>query len=141
MALKQAAAHYPSSSLDERVRVGEAQLFDVRSRDGGWNYGNADVLGVDLPSYPETTALALVGLQGRKNLEKAFEVTDRLLLSTPSPLGRAWLTIAKRLHGVTVSESEGPLPGDLMLAALEALAAADGNHWFLKTSAQPERQA
>ena len=44
--------------------MGEAQLMDVRSRDGGWNYGSPAALGVDLPSYPETTALALVALQG-----------------------------------------------------------------------------
>ena len=54
--------------------MGEAQLMDVRSRDGGWNYGSPAALGVDLPSYPETTALALVGLQGRGDLGKAFEL-------------------------------------------------------------------
>jgi hypothetical protein len=31
---------------------------------GGWNYGNRVVLGVDLPPYTQTTAVALLALQG-----------------------------------------------------------------------------
>ena len=68
VALKQAAAKLSSSELRSRVQMGEAQLMDVRSRDGGWNYGSPAALGVDLPSYPETTALALMALQGRNDL-------------------------------------------------------------------------
>ena len=135
VALKQAAPHFPSRKLKDRVRVGEAQLFDVRSYDGGWNYGNADAQGVQLPSYPETTALALLGLQERGDLGPAFETADRLLEHTPSPLARAWLSIARRLHGMPVPALQGNPTGDLMLTAVEALAAPEGNHWFLKTSA------
>jgi hypothetical protein len=32
---------------------------------GGWNYGNREVLGVDLPPFVQTTAISLVGLSGR----------------------------------------------------------------------------
>ena len=32
--------------------------------DGGWNFGNASVYDVDLKSYPQTTAVALIALQG-----------------------------------------------------------------------------
>ncbi len=66
VALKQASAKISSGELRGRVQMGEAQLMDVRSRDGGWNYGSPAALGVDLPSYPETTALALLALQGRR---------------------------------------------------------------------------
>lgn len=138
VALKQAFSSINKTSLRktliDRVKDGEAQLLDVRSRDGGWNYGNADVLGVDLPSYPETTAIALVGLQEHHDLTRAFEITDQLLTHTPSPLARAWLAIARQLHGLPPLDMSGAVSNDLMLTALEALAAPEGNHWFLKTN-------
>ena len=38
-------------------------LEERRCADGGWNYGNASVNDVDLRSYAQTTAMALIGLQ------------------------------------------------------------------------------
>ena len=57
-------------TLRERIRSGEALLLDVRCSDGGWNYGSPWTLGEDQRSYPETTALALLGLQGRAEAGK-----------------------------------------------------------------------
>ena len=74
--------------------------MDVRSRDGGWNYGSPAALGIDLPSYPETTALALVALQGRSDSGKAFDLAQRQIGETPSPLARAWLAIALRINAI-----------------------------------------
>jgi hypothetical protein len=139
VALKQASVRYDSGSLRERVGAGEAQLMDVRAEDGGWNYGNRVALGMVLPSYPETTALALIGLQGRNDLGKAFDTAKRMLSQTPSPLARAWLAIAMRLHGMEAPEASGDLTGDCMITAVEALAARQGNYWFMSTArgAQP----
>ena len=133
VALKQASPRMSSSELRERVRLGEAELMNVRSRDGGWNYGSPAALGVDLPSYPETTALALVGLQEQSGLGGAFDVAARQLEDTPSPLARAWLTIALRLHGMKPQEPTGELTGDLMITAVEALASGEGNYALLRT--------
>jgi hypothetical protein len=140
VALKQAAAKLSSSELRSRVQMGEAQLMDVRSRDGGWNYGSPAALGVDLPSYPETTALALMALQGRhdltKDLGKAFDLARRQMGETPSPMARAWLTIAMRLHGMKPEELSGGPQSDLMITGIEALAAPEGNYRFMQTSMQ-----
>ena len=133
VALKQASSRMSSGELRDRVRMGEEQLMNVRSRDGGWNYGSPAALGVDLPSYPETTALALVGLQEHSGLGSAFDLAARQLQDTPSPLARAWLTIALRLHGMKPQEPAGELTGDLMITAVEALAAADGNYALMRT--------
>jgi hypothetical protein len=135
VALKQAAAQLASRDLRDRIRQGEAQLMDVRSRDGGWNYGSPAALGVDLPSYPETTALALLALQGRSDLGKAFDLAQQQIGETPSPLARAWLTIAMRLHGIQPPELAGPPPADLMITAVEALAAPEGHHHLMQTGA------
>ena len=138
VALKQASAKLSSSELRSRVQMGEAQLVDVRSRDGGWNYGSPAALGVDLPSYPETTALALVALQGRNDLSndlgKAFDLARRQMGETPSPMARAWLTIAMRLHGVKPEELSGDPQPDLMITGLEALAAPEGNYRCMQTA-------
>jgi hypothetical protein len=131
---KVSSANASNNELRDRVRIGEAQLLNVRSRDGGWNYGSPAVLGLDLPSYPETTALALLGLQGRDDLGKAFDLAERQIGETPSPLARAWLTIAMRLHGMKASDPAGPRAEDLMITAVEALAAPDGNYRFMKTA-------
>jgi len=44
-------------------------IADRRSVDGGWNYGNRRVYKTDLPSYPETTGIALLGLQGSQIMD------------------------------------------------------------------------
>jgi hypothetical protein len=50
----------------EGQAVGEAVavLQDRECVGGGWNYGNRVVLGEDLPPFAQTTAVALIGLQG-----------------------------------------------------------------------------
>ena len=134
VALKQASAKLSTTELRGRVQMGQAQLMDVRSRDGGWNYGSPAALGVDLPSYPETTALALLALQDRDDLGKAFDLARRQVGETPSPMARAWLTIAMRLHGVKPEELTGEPQSDLMITGVEALAAPEGNHHVMRTA-------
>jgi len=43
---------------------GLAVLADRECQGGGWNYGNRVILGVELPPYAQTTAIALIALQG-----------------------------------------------------------------------------
>lgn len=133
VALKRVAAKWPSKELTERVQIGEEQLADTRGRDGGWNYGSPMALGVDLPSYPETTALALLALQKKKGFEGAFDLAWKMMRDTPSPLARAWLVTAMRLHGMTPPEFTGDPSGDTMITAVEALSAAEGNWKFMST--------
>jgi hypothetical protein len=133
VALKRAAAKWPSVELTDRVQIGEAQLMDTRGRDGGWNYGSPAALGVDLPSYPETTGLALLALQEKKGLEGAFDLAWKMMRDTPSPLARAWLVTSMRLHGMTPPEQTGDPSGDIMITAVEALSAAEGNWKLMST--------
>ncbi len=143
VALRQAAASEPkldTKELRERVRLGEGMLLDVRSKDGGWNYGNRTARGEDLRSYPETTAIALLGLQGRgsqgrESLGRSIDLAKKMLAETASPLARAWLTIAMRVHGVAVSDLSGEPSQDVLITALEALAAPDGNYRFMQVPA------
>lgn len=143
VALRQAARKDPkldTSELRERVRLGEGMLLDVRARDFGWNYGNRTARGEDLRSYPETTGIALVGLQGHSDLGKSLELAQKMLRDsvspkTGSPMAAAWLTIAMRVHDVPVEEPSGALTGDTLITALEALGAAEGNHRLMRVTA------
>jgi len=139
IALKKAYTALPAPEVAERIRSGQALLLDVRCKDGGWNYGSAWTLGEDQRSYPETTALALLGLQGRAEAAGSVDLAKGWLQETPSSLARAWITIALRLHGIGVPNTNSPLRGsgspDLMVVALEALGAPEGNYRLLKTEA------
>ncbi len=112
------------NEIEERVGMGEQMILERQCRDGGWNYGNRKVLGTELPSYPETTALALVGLIGsRKNLSTHLSQAERYLTETRSPLAKAWLRIALAGHRVKRTSSPDSAAGsDIVVSSLEILA-------------------
>lgn len=137
VALKKIAGKYQGAELAQRVREGEAMVLSRRCSDGGWNCGNPNVLNFDLPSYPETTGLALLGLQGRNSAElnDPLNVAQKFREETKSSLAKAWLTIALRCHGrnLAAPQGENKVSSDVMLAALEALGHPDGNYALLRT--------
>jgi Prenyltransferase and squalene oxidase repeat len=137
VALKKVASQDHRPQLRERIREGEAHVFSRRCSDGGWNCGASNVLGIDLPSYPETTALALLGLQGRSARELAvpLQVARRFRQDTKSSLAKAWLAVALRCHGENVDAppNDAKVLNDVMLSAIEALGHPSGNFQFLRT--------
>jgi hypothetical protein len=137
VALKKISTTYMSTDLRRRVIDGELMILTRRSSDGGWNCGNPNVLNFDLPSYPETTGLALLGLQGRseKDVAGPLAFAAKLLSQTKSSLAKAWLGIALRNFARPVPVPENGLApsGDIMLSALEALNHPGGNFRLLHT--------
>lgn len=140
LALQKTLEWRPDSRVRDRLREGQELILSRRGKDGGWNCGNPNSLGIDIGSYPETTGIALLGLQGRKRgeLDSALAVGRRYLAHDPSPLAEAWLSIALRCYGeapVLAKEQpeESPLPSDVLLCALQALAHPAGNWHFLQT--------
>ena len=136
VALRKVASQYRTAEVERRVRDGEELILSRRCTDGGWNYGTPNMLYVDLPSYPETTALALIGLDGVADpgVNQALDLGQRFHAETKSSLGKAWLQIALRCHGKDVAApEEGPWGAqgssrDVMLASLEALGHPQGNY-------------
>src|SRR5207247_1133256 len=122
-ALQRAASHIHDPRLAERIAMGERMLLDRRCRDGGWNYGNRRVLGVDLPSYPESTALALIALAGNPAVDgpAAAALAQWQWQSTGSRLARAWLTLCLRRFGAKTGALSALGTVDVMTTALEAL--------------------
>ncbi len=136
MALKRVASQYRTAEVERRIRDGEALVLSRRCTDGGWNYGTPNMLYVDLPSFPETTGLGLLGLIGRQQSEfpGALDLAQHFRAETKSSLGKAWLQIALRCHGKdAAAPAEGALgstmtSSDVMLASLEALGHPEGNY-------------
>lgn len=55
-----------SPAIDARISEAERLLLNRTCRDGGWNFGNASMLGQDLRPYVPITALVLLALQRRR---------------------------------------------------------------------------
>jgi hypothetical protein len=127
VALKKVAKPLPGAALSDRIGMGEKMILERRCSDGGWNYGNRKVLGTDLPSYPETTALALLGLSGNRALDLSapLALAQRQLQKTHSPLARAWLAVSLRSHSVSLPSPivRQPDSQDTILNALDIIAA------------------
>ena len=126
VALKRASRAGARPQLQERIGMGEKMILERRCSDGGWNYGNRKVLGAELPSYPETTALALLGLAGNPalNLSAPLAVAQRYWRDTRSPLAKAWLNVALRTHsiGLPTPSAEPLAANDTVIGALEIIA-------------------
>jgi hypothetical protein len=127
VALKKVSKALPDVAVRDRIDMGEKMILERRCRDGGWNYGNRKVLGTELPSYPETTALALLGLSRNSalDLSEPLALALRQWKGTRSPLARAWLAVSLRSHDLPMPAA-APRPftsADTMIAALEIIAA------------------
>ena len=124
MALGRVARTSEHAGLDARIAMGHAMLLERRCRDGGWNYGNRRVLGADLPSEPETTALALMALDGDPEIRwgEMLDRVERLWRETSSPLARAWLgACLLQYRGERPQEPERDTSGDLLVCAVEVI--------------------
>ena len=63
--LKRLAHGSADAALRARLDDGRRLLADRVCRDGGWNDGNSNMLGTELPAYVPTTAVALMSLGAR----------------------------------------------------------------------------
>lgn len=98
---------------DERVRQGEALLYNRMCVDGGWNYGNAVVLKEQLPPYPDTTAISLIALQHHADKHEnqlSLHVLNKLVEQQKSGLILSWAIICRSLYG----QSSAGLQNQLM---------------------------
>ena len=96
-----------SRTPDDRATRAEALglLVDRQCADGGWNFGNASVYDVDLKSYPQTTAIALIALQGAAQglVGPALRYLADAWRLEPGGLTLAQTVLALRLHGAALA--------------------------------------
>jgi hypothetical protein len=87
-----------SARLDEAERL----LINRSCVIGGWNYGNADVMGKDLQPYVPTTAIALLAMQNRRDhpvVERSADYLERQATRERSGTALALALIALRVYG------------------------------------------
>jgi hypothetical protein len=102
---------------DVRMRIVDAErlLADRVCRDGGWNHGNANMLGKDLPAYVPTTALALLSLHDRSNdpaVVRSVAYLTRSRLAERGALALALARIALGVYGVEAHDVEMALASE-----------------------------
>jgi len=100
-----------------RLSEGDLVLFDRCCSSGGWNYGNSNMLGKELPPYVSTTALGLLALQDHRSHEsvaKSVQLLQHEWRTETSGLALGLSAIAMRRFEVAREE---------VLAALHVSAA------------------
>jgi hypothetical protein len=87
-----------------RARILEAErlLIDRCCHEGGWNFGNANVMGQDLFPHVPTTAIALLALQGRREepaVVRSLAFLESHWSDEPSPLALGLSLICLHTYG------------------------------------------
>jgi hypothetical protein len=114
-----------------QIEQGRRYLLSRRCRDGGWNHGGSSFRSENANSYPETTGIALLALNGvpSDQLASAFRLTDDFLKSPGSLEGLSWLQMGLVAQGRKVDDPAPCLQPrtvrDISLRLL-ALAALEG---------------
>ncbi len=106
--------HRPDAAA--AIEDGLAVLADRECAGGGWNYGNATVYDVALPPYAQTTAIALIGIQGAlpEQISRGLAALRELWAREPGGLSLAVALAAFRLAGDPVAtEVEAALGREL----------------------------
>lgn len=102
MALKKIRSALAETTAAERIRQGEALIYDRMCAGGGWNYGNSKVLDYALWPYPDVTAVALIALQDRAGEaanQQSLQTLKKTAGETRSGLACAWAAICLSLYG------------------------------------------
>jgi hypothetical protein len=127
LALKKHTRAHRDASPVTRVTDGERLLIDRVCKNGGWNYGNSNVLGKELFAYVPTTAIALLAMQDRREQEAVRRSTRYLsthALDERSGLSLSLSRIALGLVGAVQPEDVAPssdVPRGTSPAAAEPL--------------------
>jgi hypothetical protein len=140
LALSKENRRNPDGSLKDRVLDARRFLLSHRCLDGGWNHGSVKALGVDAPSYPETTGTALLALAGPRTGLDASAIAPSIARAEawwkdcPSCEAASWLKLGLGANGHAKADPPAALkPRTVQDAALSIIAAAGdrGSEIFL----------
>jgi hypothetical protein len=133
LALSAAARLGNRPILKNEITRGQQYLLSRRCFDAGWNHGGTQYRSERAQSYPETTGMALVALQGLRGVEltRSLEAAQKMQQSPGSSEAQSWLQIAALRHGQKAATSSLDLPWrttrDLALRLLASTASSPSN--------------
>jgi hypothetical protein len=119
LALKKAAPNPAARETADRVIEAERMLADRCCLEGGWNYGNSNVLGKELHPYVQSSALALLALQDRRAMPEVARSLAWLTANwqhEPSVLAWSLALLAMRLNRESADTIEHALRANLASA-------------------------
>jgi hypothetical protein len=132
LALKRGlAAGIAPAGASARIEEAERMLIDRACRDGGWNYGNSNALGKELFPYIQVSALALLALQNRRDVDavtRGVRYVQDHWTSEVSALSVALTSICLRRFGRPTEKIEETL------LARSAIASSLGNIHAMATA-------
>jgi hypothetical protein len=121
-----------AGNIDEsRVDIAERLLVDRCCEQGGWNYGNSNMLGQQLKPFVPTTAIALLALQDRPSLpevRRSLGYLESHATDERSGSALALASMALQIYGrdnsAVVSALQGQAPTTITLGSHAAAAMA-----------------
>lgn len=118
-----------AGDLRDRIDSGRKFLLEHMCADGGWNHGSNRALGRDGDSYPETTGIALLALNGVSSaqIERGKAMARKHLALCRTAEGIAWLRMGLAAHGEIAAADSNPVCRTNMDEALMTLARAQRN--------------
>jgi hypothetical protein len=131
LSLKKRRAAGASDVDAARVTEAEKLLINRVCATGGWNYGNADVLGEELRAYVPTTAIGLLAMQDRTDnpaIARSVDFLEQHALSESSGSALALAMLALRAFNrndaAVRTQLLGQLPTTIDMGNVAAMAAA-----------------
>ncbi|MCX6544707.1 MAG: hypothetical protein NTV05_09890 [Acidobacteria bacterium] len=112
LALKRAGPGIRAPGTQSRIEEAERLLFDRQCPDGGWNYGNSEVLGQQLHAFVPPTALALLALHDRRERSEVRRALDFLRGAwrhEPAGMALGLSLLCVRAYGLPANEIEAAL--------------------------------
>ena len=144
LALKRSAARGGLPVASNRIQAAEELLYDRCCRDGGWNYGNSNMLGQELKAFVPPTSVALLALRDRATMpavRRSVEFLGRAAMTERSGVALSLALVALAAFDRPTSELRAALLeqvpttlefGNCMAAALSLFAlAAERSHGAL----------
>jgi hypothetical protein len=113
--LKRLARGNADAALRARLDDGRRLLADRVCRDGGWNDGNSNMLGTELPAYVPTTAVALMSLgsgSGDPLVPPNLEYLQRQRTAENGAMALALTRICLGVFGLAAPDVDGALSAE-----------------------------
>ena len=102
VALKQFVYCKPRVEASRRLRLGAQMLLNRSCLGGGWNAGNSVVYGVPLEAHVESTAIALLGLQGEPSdpvIRAGMDWLEKQALGEQGLASLSWTVLCLAAYG------------------------------------------